>query len=360
MNASRWGVAGLVGLAVAGSSPAQLGADFCSAAPQVVGEATVAFDLTSADVDGVAHAGCDSRGDPQTWRDVWWVWTATCDGPARISTCGLTTVDTEIVVYSTGGACPPSSAYIIGCNDQSCGDQAEVTFLAQAGQPYLVRLGRYAGAVGTTGSVRFECVGDPICASYCEEATNGEWFPSNSTYARAAIRWTPPADGSITSLCVTGVQAGSTDDIPGAERIRIIYYRMVNGRIGPAVAVFGPDALARVASETVEQTTFGPLRRTSFRHAPVAVEAGQRIYIEVYSEATEVNWYWRVGGAGEHLLIDRTPDDGSWEGAYLAEYSGDRCIGFEPAPCLGDLDASGAVNFADLNQLLEHFNTVCP
>lgn len=359
MNASRWGVAALVGLAVAGSGRAQPGADLCFAAPQVVGDVTVGFNLTNADVDGVAHAGCDNRGDPQTWRDVWWVWTATCDGPARISTCGLTTVDTEIVVYSTG-ACPPSDDYIIACNDQSCGDQAEVTFLAQAGQPYLVRLGRYAGAVGTTGSVRFECLGDPICASYCEEGSNSNWFPSTSLFGRGAILWTPPADGFITSLCVKGVQAGSEIDIPGVERIRIVYYRQVEGQIGPAIAAFRPDGLATVASETVGHSTFGPIRRTSFRHTPVAVEAGQQIYIEVYSEAAEVVWHWSVAPGGENILIDRTPDDGSWEDAYIAGYSADRCIGFERATCFGDLDSSGAVNFADLNQLLEHFNTVCP
>lgn len=347
---------------VGGSVKAQPGDDLCSQATRVFGDQTVFFDLATADVDGLAHAECSERpGDAQIYRDVWWLWTAMCDGPARISACGLTSVDTKIVVYAIGGPCPPSDDYILACNDQSCGNQSEVTFVAQAGQRYLVRLGRYAGASGLTGQVRFECVHDAMGEGEFCRAGGPQSHSANDGWARVADRWTPPADGVIDSLTVTGHQGCGQWSPPESARLRVVYYRDTNGRPGPAMAWFAPDAVAFLGAWQPGGGWVDYAYYTqALRHAPVEVRAGETIWIEVTSEHPALCWSWRMREGGDGAAHDGTPTDSSWANAAISSYGMDRCIGFKPTPCAADINGDGTVNFADLNGVLSGYNAVCP
>jgi hypothetical protein len=362
MNMKRLGTIHAAGglMALAAAAHAQNGADLCAQATAIIGERTVAFDLGAGDADGLPHAGCDAI-DPQTWRDVWWRWTATCDGVARVTTCGLTTVDTEIVVYALGGPCPPTDDYIVACADDACGEQAQVEFLAQAGQEYLVRLGRDNGAAGVTGSIAFECVGEAFCeGSDCREGINGG-LHSHPTGTRIADRWVAPADGVIESICVIGQQAGGNPQPPGAERFRVVYYADVNGRPGPALAWFAHGAQARVTQEELGPGSSGWTRyRTAIRHAPVAVQAGQTIWIEVFNETPFMPWSWAWSSAGPGVARDPAPNDSTWADATIFPGGMVRCVGFDAAPCAGDVNGDGAVNFGDLNGVLSMFNAPCP
>lgn len=347
---------------IGGAAQAQLGADHCSEATKVFGERTVAFDLSTADVDGVAHQGCVERpGDPQINRDVWWLWTATCDGPARFSACGMTTVDTKVAVYAIGGPCPPTDDYLLACNDQSCGDQSEVVFMAQAGQRYLVRLGRHAATAGLVGQARFECVGEAWGeGEFCREGA----ALSHVAYvgaARLADRWTPPADGVIETLTVTGHQGCGGWSTPENAQLRVVYYRDLNNRPGPAIAWFSPNAVGLLGSWQ-PGGGFGnyAFYTQALRHPPVAVQAGEPIWIEVTGENESFCWNWRFKDGGGVVAHDNSPDDSSWAGWFNSTMGLDRCIGFEPMPCAADVNGDGALNFADLNEVLSGFNTVCP
>lgn len=145
-------------------------ANACANAPFINGPGVFPFDFTGATTDGPAHAGCaGSGGGTQTYNDLWWRWQATASGFVNLRTCALTAADTRINVYHEG-ACPPTDAQLIGCNDNSCGVQSEVSFYAVAGQVYVLRLGTSASAPSTaTGGLMIEMNTAP--ADDCVNAT---------------------------------------------------------------------------------------------------------------------------------------------------------------------------------------------
>jgi len=125
------------------------GSETCAGAraitvPTVLGTGSerFAFDNTDASTDGPQHTACSFFGD------VWYCWTATCDATVTVETCGGTTVDTSIAVYD-GCGCPVGAADLLGCDDDTCGDQSSVTFTAVQGDTYLIRIaGSGTGDVG--------------------------------------------------------------------------------------------------------------------------------------------------------------------------------------------------------------------
>jgi len=77
--------------------------------------------------------------------DIWYCWTAECDGDATVSLCG-SSYDTKIAVYD-GLSCP-LAASALACNEDACGLQSSVTFGAVTGGEYLIRIGGYFGQQG--------------------------------------------------------------------------------------------------------------------------------------------------------------------------------------------------------------------
>ncbi|MFI4853551.1 MAG: M12 family metallo-peptidase, partial [Phycisphaerales bacterium JB065] len=127
------------------------------------------FSTLGANTDGVTHASCQFDG--VTGRDIWYRFTAPCNGPLTISTCedlgGSANYDTDLVLYSAAGApCPPTEAFRVACNDDDpdnfCGTQAggyHSTIVANvvAGQQYLIRVGGYNASNSGTGNLLVQC-----------------------------------------------------------------------------------------------------------------------------------------------------------------------------------------------------------
>ena len=99
-----------------------------------------------------------------TWypnREFFFLWTANCGGPAEVSTCGLTHTDSGIEVFEINACnpdlCAAAASPSIACNDE-CGTEnaSLVTFTAETGRQYLVRLTRLSGSA-TTGDIKFTC-----------------------------------------------------------------------------------------------------------------------------------------------------------------------------------------------------------
>lgn len=94
-------------------------------------------------------------------REFFFLWTANCAGPAEVSTCGLTLTDSGIEVFEINACnpdlCAAAASPSIACNDQ-CGtaNASLVTFTAESGRQYLVRLTRLTGSA-TTGDIKFTC-----------------------------------------------------------------------------------------------------------------------------------------------------------------------------------------------------------
>lgn len=94
-------------------------------------------------------------------RQFFFLWTPNCAGPAEVSTCGLTLTDSGIEVFEINACnpdlCAAAASPSIACNDQcGTGDASRVTFTAESGRQYLVRLTR-VGGTATTGDIKFTC-----------------------------------------------------------------------------------------------------------------------------------------------------------------------------------------------------------
>ncbi len=109
----------------------------------------------------------DGPGTCLTSPNIWYCYTATCTGPARISLCG-SSYDTKMAVYD---GVDPNTAPELGCNDDYCDLQSEITIGATAGNTYLIEVGGYSSSTGD-GVITIECiVCDPPPNDNCEDVT---------------------------------------------------------------------------------------------------------------------------------------------------------------------------------------------
>ena len=145
--------------------------DDCADRTAISGTGVFDFDNTAASTDGAPDALCDEFGVSQIDNDVWFTWTAPCNGDFVVETCDLTTIDTKIAIYD-GADCATSS--ILDCNDDTCGLRSQVTGTGLiAGQSYLIRIGTFPGAAGGPG--QFSITGPDVGGTnYCEGALNGD------------------------------------------------------------------------------------------------------------------------------------------------------------------------------------------
>lgn len=88
--------------------------------------------------------------------DVWFVYTATCDGTATISLCSQREFDTAIEAFA--GSCGALTS--LGCNDDACGLVSEIAIAVTLGNSYYVRVGGFSGATGNF-TVDVTCQGVP-------------------------------------------------------------------------------------------------------------------------------------------------------------------------------------------------------
>jgi len=134
------------------------------------------FSTVGATTDGPDQPGsdCDAFQQTNVNNDVWFEYTATCDGTSSFSTCNSADFDTRIAVYP-GGQCPPSAASLILCNDDYPGCDDYTSYLewdVVEGATYLLRIGGYSPADFGTGTFELieNCDGGPV------DPTNDESF----------------------------------------------------------------------------------------------------------------------------------------------------------------------------------------
>ncbi|MHC4498512.1 MAG: DUF7901 domain-containing protein [Planctomycetota bacterium] len=131
--------------------------DDCAYAEPVGDVVDQPFDTMCATFDG--GGGC------MTGPNIWYCYTATCTGYVTVSLCG-SSYDTALAVYN-GCACSPLGD-MIACNDDYCGVQSQITFLAVVGNDYLIEVGGYSDYTGE-GLLSVACerppgddCGDPV------------------------------------------------------------------------------------------------------------------------------------------------------------------------------------------------------
>lgn len=336
------------------------GADNCANAPSITGFGNFAFDNTFANTDGQPHGLCSKDGGSQIIRDLWWRWTSPVSGPVTISTCGLTDVDTEIAIYAPNAVCAPGDEALIFCDDQNCSNQTEITFLATVGQQYIFRIGSFdafGGADGGPGEFNISGQLSPCEPAICQPFDTGisDGIRSDANFA-VADDFVAPINSLLTFVCVKG-DYDNSNPFPGATNLTVRYLADNGGVPGLLIAAF--DAGSGLAFEgpvATGDTVFGyPQFGYKITHPSVPVAAGQRVWVEVRNVAA--GWFWSVGSGGNSLSY-QTGD---------GVYSPDEAIAFDTTFCVGpfetcptDINNDGFTNFADLNILLNSFNTVCP
>ena len=194
---------------------------------------TVEFDLSGATFDE-SPATFDCPGPPsfclRTMKnDVWYDWTAPCNGTINIDTCdGTDTPDTGMVVYR-GCDCPVETGDIIACNDfqlNPCFLGSRVNFEVEEGQCYKIRLAGHLGGE-PAGPLNFDltctqCPTGPVTFTDPESGTVDARQPHavDDSNLRQGIDTitvlaSPGADNPVCwSLCETDID-GSPNSITG-------------------------------------------------------------------------------------------------------------------------------------------------
>jgi hypothetical protein len=136
----------------------------------VVGNGATAFTTIGATTDGPAEpANCLFNGDPHLQADIWFRYTATCDGTVTVDLCP-SAFDTKIAIYDD--TCPIEPGTAIACNDDHCAEQSLVSFEALEGEQFLIRVGGVAGEQGS-GMIVIGCQPDDVGCSADLDGDNG-------------------------------------------------------------------------------------------------------------------------------------------------------------------------------------------
>lgn len=144
--------------------------DDCNS-PIPVEEGYYLFSTVGATTDGPDEpAACDFFGDTQVGCDVWFCYTASCEGVTQVDLCG-TSYDAKLAVYHGCSPCP-TEASAIACNDDFCGEAPRVTFNAMYSNSYLIRVGGYNCATGDV--VMYIACSKDACIVRCPEGATLE------------------------------------------------------------------------------------------------------------------------------------------------------------------------------------------
>ncbi len=127
-----------------------------------IGNGTHAFSTVNATTDGPAEPTCNFFGNPQTLRDIWFCYAASCTGHVSVNLCNVN-YDSKVVIYNTDGACAcPPGPSAVACNDDDPGvcsafhQGSYVLFPSVAGNRYLIRVGSFVDGSGS-GSMVVSC-----------------------------------------------------------------------------------------------------------------------------------------------------------------------------------------------------------
>lgn len=140
--------------------------DDCAQAESISPAFGIPFNTVGATTDGPSHfenIHCTFFGGPQIDKDVWYEYTASCDGIAEVSTVDGTILDTRLAVYAE--YCPEDLLNLIVCNDDADGEtQSAVEWNVVEGDTYIIRLGEFPGSGGGSGTFNLAETCTEVCA----------------------------------------------------------------------------------------------------------------------------------------------------------------------------------------------------
>ena len=170
------------------------------------------FDTTGATTDTIPAPGCGFLFDPDLGfqlprTDVWFDYTATCDGLLTVCTCDQAFWDTTLVLYE-GCECPITSDRQVACNDDSfCFFDltSRMAALVSAGTCYKIRLGGFLDSDEGPGTLTVACLEGPIsncCSPHDEPGCDDEACEDVICTIDPFCCDDPPQNGSWDEACV--------------------------------------------------------------------------------------------------------------------------------------------------------------
>ncbi|MBL8880976.1 MAG: hypothetical protein JNG88_17820 [Phycisphaerales bacterium] len=268
-----------------------------------IGDGTYSLDnspaTTSPEVSPCGQFGCD----------LWWAYTASCDGLATATTClnGIAGFDTVLAVYD---ACGGS---VLGCDDDgggcpgtNCGfSGSRVIWSATAGTIYFIRIGSYNCCIGV-GDLTVSCTpgGGGSCSQPSDNCTlplnNANAYNSTTGFFVAADDFT--ASGTITNVCWWGTEFPT----PADNDFTVTYYSNIDV---PGVPVCGPFSQSGGSLTVTASLTGGviagiaPEGVYTASHAPCEL-ATDCYWIEIQSDTGgSTFWYWENAFTGNNRFV---------------------------------------------------------
>jgi len=154
------------------------------------------FSVTNA---GATNGAPDGPGCVSTQLDVWLYWTSTVTGTVIIDSCGGIGADSVLAVWNDGaspGTCPTT---LVGCNDDFCGLQSQVSFAAVTGNKYFIQWGGYGAATTYSGTFNISTPPPPTGNDDC---TLPVAVVGNGPHAFDSTNATTGTQGQSEPLCL--------------------------------------------------------------------------------------------------------------------------------------------------------------
>jgi len=104
------------------------------------------IDETTERTFNTTFATFDGPGLCMEGPNIWYIFAADFTGNVTISLCG-SSYDTKLALYDSSGWYPDSDD-LMECNDDFCGSNAQITFMAVAGNHYLIEVGGFEDETG--------------------------------------------------------------------------------------------------------------------------------------------------------------------------------------------------------------------
>ncbi len=181
--------------------------DDCDFPVAVVEGSTLSNNSSAGPDDGEATCQTDSNSD------VWFKYTAICNGTIFLSTTGSELAPSNDPVVNVFDACPGVGGIEIACDDDSGVElQAALTFTASAGVAYLIRVAGFednVGAIVLNLRPIDDCLIDGVC--YSEDDLNPENPCQSCIPDLSTTQWSVRLEGSP-----CGDQIDSECDSPDA------------------------------------------------------------------------------------------------------------------------------------------------
>ncbi|MCA9242382.1 MAG: hypothetical protein KDA32_00395 [Phycisphaerales bacterium] len=367
------------GAGVAGSGTIDISCTAVSGVPNdncanaiPINDGSHSFDNTGATTDGPDEpAGCTEFSYSNIGSDIWYSYTAPCNGDVEVSLCG-SNYDTKVGVYD---GCPTGTGEVLACDDDGCPSTTRslLTFSATAGVEYLIRVGGYNGAQGT-GTLTVTCTGV------------GGSCPGDDANDALPVTGLPFSHSGNTADCVDDVDEICGGAASTAADAMYYYQPTVNQSIDVTLCNSGFDTRLYIYENTVtpgspfacDEDACPTSNRSILQN--VAVAAGSTYFIVIDGEAGAEGIYEmsvsvsadpndpNTGGDNDDCANATPVGDGSFTGSTVgATNDGTATCGssttspdvwFEyTAPVTGDATATTCNGLTDYDTVLSVLNS---